>query len=137
MRNLRAVATTDEQQNLITDLFEKITIWDLKVDEVTATERDDGKFDVTIDISSTKFEADGEGRQTEVPLDMPIDIGIFTKSPAKVTEGEEHVLHFEKHSIQSGEMSLSFVVDEMPSHVGIDPYNKLIDRNSDDNIEAL
>jgi ABC-2 type transport system permease protein len=137
LRNLRAVASTEEQQNLITDLFEKITIWDLKVEEASATERDDGRFDVSIEISSTKFEADGEGRQTEVPLDMPIDIGIFTQSPAKVTEGEDHVLHFEKHSIQSGELSLSFVVDEMPSHVGIDPYNKLIDRNSDDNIESL
>ncbi len=25
----------------------------------------------------------------------------------------------------------------MPSYVGIDPYNKLIDRNSDDNVEQV
>ena len=68
---------------------------------------------------------------------MPIDIGIFTKNPDDVTEAEEHVLLFDKHSVTSGSATFEFVVDEMPSHVGIDPYNKLIDRNSDDNLKAL
>ena len=54
-----------------------------------------------------------------------------------MTEGDEHVLYFEKHQIRSGERSLTFVVDQLPSHVGIDPYNKLIDRNSDDNLEKV
>ena len=137
LRNLRAQATNDAQQSLITDLFEKITLWDLKIEEATAAAREDGKYDVTITVAATKFEADGYGRQTEVPLDMPIDIGIFTKHPDKVTEGDEHVLYFEKHQIRSGERSLTFVVDQLPSHVGIDPYNKLIDRNSDDNLDTV
>jgi ABC-2 type transport system permease protein len=137
LRNLRAVATTDAQQDLITDMFERITIWDMKVAEATAAERDDGRFDVTINVTAAKFEADGEGQQVEVPLDMPIDIGIFTENPDKVFEGEEHVLLFEKHPIRSGEAEFTFVVDEMPTHVGIDPYNKLIDRNSDDNIDTV
>ena len=68
---------------------------------------------------------------------MPIDIGIFTKDPDDVTEGDDHVLLLDKHRVQSGESTFEFVVDEAPSHVGIDPYNKLIDRNSDDNLKAL
>ena len=88
-------------------------------------------------VAVTKFEADGGGQQTEVPLDMPIDIGIFTKNPDNVTEGEEHVLLFEKQQIRSSTSMLTFVVDDMPSYVGIDPYNKLIDRNSDDNVEQV
>ena len=90
-----------------------------------------------MEIEATKFEADGQGEQTEIPLDMPIDIGIFTMNPDKVTEGEEHVLLFEKHRIQSGSSTLEFVVDDMSSHVGVDPYNKLIDRNIDDNLEKV
>ena len=62
---------------------------------------------------------------------------MFSKNPDDVTEGGEHVLLLEKRRIQSGEMTFELVVDEAPSHVGIDPYNKLIDRNSDDNLEAL
>jgi len=137
LRLLRAEATTEAQHDLITDMFENITLWDLKVDEATVAARDDGRFDVTINIEAEKYVADGEGQQTEVPLDMPIDIGIFTKNLDDVFEGDDHVLLFEKHQIKSGESTLTFVVDEIPSHVGIDPYNKLIDRNSDDNVETV
>jgi ABC-type transport system involved in multi-copper enzyme maturation permease subunit len=135
--NLRAQAVTDEQQELITDMFERITLWDLKVEEASVTERDDGRFDVTIDVSANKFEASGSGEQTEIPLDMPVDIGIFSTNPDDVTEGDEHVLMLDKHRVKTGQMSFEFVIDERPSHVGIDPYNKLIDRNSDDNLKAL
>jgi hypothetical protein len=137
LRNLRAQATTEVQQKIITDLFEKITLWNLKVDEATISERDDGKFDVTVNIEAAKFYADGEGRQEEAPLDLPIDIGIFSEDLDDVTEGDDHVIYFEKHPIRSGAGTLTFVVDERPSHVGIDPYNKLIDRNSDDNVKAV
>ena len=37
----------------------------------------------------------------------------------------------------SGGQQFIFLVDERPTHVGIDPYNKLIDRNSEDNISTL
>jgi hypothetical protein len=137
IRHLRAQATTDEQQALITDLFERITLWDLKVEESTVSERGDGRFDVSIKLAASKFEASGSGEQTEVPLDMPIDIGIFSQNPDDVTDGDEHVLLLEKHRVATGETTFDFVVAERPSYVGIDPYNKLIDRNSDDNLKAL
>ena len=31
-------------------------------------------------------------------------------------------------------MRIELIVDEQPLYVGIDPYNKLIDRDSDDNL---
>jgi len=134
IRHLRAEATTQAQQDLITDLFEKIVLWDMKVEDSQVTALENGQYEVTIDVSAVKFEADGEGQQTEVPLDMAVDFGIFSSNPDDVTEGDEHVLLFEKRKVSSGEQSLVFVVDSVPSHVGIDPYNKLIDRNSEDNI---
>ena len=137
IRHLRSQTTNEEHLALITDLFERITLWDLKVEEATVNERSDGRFDVSITVSATKFEADGAGAQTEVPLDLPIDIGIFSEDPDDVTEGGEHVLLLEKHRVRTGEMTFELVVDEEPSHVGIDPYNKLIDRNSDDNLKGL
>jgi hypothetical protein len=139
IRHLRAEAATEDQQALITDLFEKIVLWDLKVEEAVVSEREDGAFDVAVTIASARLEADGEGRETEVPMDMPVDIGIFSQDPDDVVagEGSAHVLHFEKHRLTGGEQQFSFIAQERPSHVGIDPYNKLIDRNSDDNIKAV
>ncbi len=29
------------------------------------------------------------------------------------------------------------MIDDMPSYVGVNPYNKLIDRNSDANVEQV
>ena len=84
-----------------------------------------------------KFEEDLFKIATEVPLYLPIDIGIFSKNPDDVTQGDEHVLLLEKHRVQDGNLTFELIVDEEPSHVGIDPYNKLIDRNSDDNLKAL
>jgi ABC-type transport system involved in multi-copper enzyme maturation permease subunit len=137
IRHLRDQATTDAEQALITDLFERIVLWDLKVEQASVRERDDGRFDVTIEASASKFEADGSGAQTEIPLDMMIDVGVFAENPDDVTEGGDHVLLLEKQRVTSGSMTFDIVVDDRPSHVGIDPYNKLIDRNSDDNLKAL
>ena len=39
----------------------------------------------------------------------------------------------EKRDIADGDSSITLIVDEAPYEVGIDPYNKLIDRVSDDN----
>ena len=32
---------------------------------------------------------------------------------------------------------VAFIVDEKPTFAGIDPYNKLIDRNPEDNLIAV
>ena len=137
IRNLRAVAETEAQQDLISDLFERITIFDLSVKEAEVSETDDGKFDVALTISARKMEADGEGREEEIPLDMNIDIGLFTMHPGDETFGEAEVIHLDKQRIMTGESKIEFTVDRRPQHVGIDPYNKLIDRNTDDNLKVV
>jgi len=119
---------------LIQDLFEKIVLFDLRATDLEVTERSDGRFDVTLTVEARKLEADGDGAETEVPLDYMIDIGVFTEHPDDVTEGSDHVLVLEKHQVHDGENIFEFIVDEAPAVAGIDPYNKLIDRNSDDNL---
>jgi hypothetical protein len=39
--------------------------------------------------------------------------------------------------VAGGEQKLAFVVEREPKWVGVDPYNKRIDRNSDDNLTAV
>lgn len=133
---LRAEAGPDYDE-LITDFFQKIVLLDLKVTEAKAVPLGDGTFEVTMDIEAAKFEADGAGSQTKVPLDYKIDIGIFTKNLDKTFDGSAHVLFLEKRRINADTLQFKFIVDEEPKYVGIDPYNKLIDRNSDDNVKAV
>jgi len=43
------------------------------------------------------------------------------------------ILHFHKRDA-SDDATITFVVDQKPTRAGIDPYNKLIDRNPEDNM---
>ena len=38
---------------------------------------------------------------------------------------------------RSGAQEITVTVDRKPAFVGVDPYNKRIDRNSDDNLSAV
>ncbi len=133
---LRAVAGP-EHQDLITDLFEKIVIYDLKVTETEVAEVDDG-FEVTMTVSAAKFEADGAGQETEVPLQQLLDVAVFAEDPEELGDDDlPPALHFEQLPITGGEQTFTFTVSEQPGRVGIDPYVKMIDRNPDDNVKYL
>lgn len=133
----RAEAKTEEDQALITDLFERITLYDLKVTEPTATRRADGKWDVTLPIEAKKFYVTGEGIEKETPLNERIEIGLFTAEPGQHAFDESHVLCMERHPIRSGTQVLKFVSDRQPLYAGVDPYNFYIDRDSANNVSPV
>jgi len=121
-----------QNASLITDLFEKITIFDDRVASVSAKKRDDGKYDVTLSLHAGKTYVDGIGKESKATFDVPVDIGVFAKSPDG-QEQNEKVLFLEKRMVADGDSSVTVTVDGEPYEAGIDPYNKLVDRVSDDN----
>ncbi|SFS77851.1 M1 family aminopeptidase [Brevundimonas viscosa] len=133
---LRAEAPADKQA-LITDLFEKITLYDVKTTGATAIRRADGRWDVAVTVEARKLYADGEGAETEAPLNESFDVGLFTAEPGKGVFDEADVILVERRPIRSGTQTLRFVVDREPKFAGADPFNKWIDRNSDDNVRAV
>jgi aminopeptidase N len=129
----RAEAPADKQP-LITDLFEKITVYDLQAKAMTVKRRPDGRFDVALTVDAKKFYADGRGRQSEAPLAETIDIGLFDKKPADAGFGPRDVVMMTKLPVRSGAQTLRFVADRAPTFGGLDPYVTIIDRNADDNV---
>ena len=136
---LRDQAGDDPQaQRLITDLFEKITLYDLKTKTAVASKRPDGRYDVTLTVDARKVYADGKGKETPAILqDEIFDIGVFTAEPGKKGFSSKDVLYFQTRPIHSGVQSFTVTVDKPPKFAGLDPYNKRIDRNSDDNDIAV
>ncbi|HYR11209.1 MAG TPA: M1 family aminopeptidase, partial [Longimicrobium sp.] len=130
---LRAQARTAEEQALITDLFERVTLYHLQAIQPTAVRRADGRWDVTVPVEAKKFYVDGKG-ETETPLAERIEIGLFTAEPGRDAFDPSHVVVLERRPIRSGRQVLRFVTDRKPTHAGIDPYNFYIDRNSADNV---
>ena len=133
---LRAEAPADKQA-LITDLFEKITLYDVKTTSATAAERPDGRWDVTLVVEARKLYADGQGVETEAPLNETFDIGVFSAEPGKPGFEPANVLAMERRVLRSGTQTYRFITATRPTHAGVDPYNKWIDRESDDNVEPV
>jgi aminopeptidase N len=135
---LRAEAGPEHQQ-LITDLFEKITLYDLKTRSAKAAKRADGRWDVTLTIEAKKAYADGQGKETPVaiPPGELFDIGVFTAEPGEPGFSSKDVQSLRAQPLRSGVQTVTVTVDKPPRFAGVDPYNKQIDRNSDDNAIAV
>ena len=131
----RAEAPADKQQ-LITDLFEKITLYDLKATGLVVKKRPDGRFDVRLTVSARKLYATGKGHEDETPIREreSFDVGLFTAKPGDGGFGRRNVVLFRPTPLKSGAQVLEFVTDKAPTFGGIDPYNKYIDRDSNDNV---
>jgi ABC-2 type transport system permease protein len=132
MAAIRAEAPADKQA-LITDLFERITLYDIKTKSASVKKRADGKFDVTVTLEAKKMYADGKGKETPASLNEAMDIGLFTAEPGKKDFKAGNVVLYERRPIRSGVQTLTFTVSKAPKFAGIDPYNTVIDRNGDDN----
>jgi ABC-2 type transport system permease protein len=64
-----------------------------------------------------------------MPTDDQIDVGVFTGT-------KEHLnpLYLKKQHFTQNTTTIEVEVSEPPTYAGIDPYNKLIDRNPEDNL---
>ncbi|MEO7026238.1 MAG: M1 family aminopeptidase, partial [Caulobacteraceae bacterium] len=133
---LRAWAPPDKQ-NLITDLFERITLYDLRALNATARHRADGRWNVNLTVRATKLYADGLGRERPAPMDETVDIGLFTARPDSRGFGPGKIVAFEKRPIHSGVQTLAFVTDRRPAFAGIDPYADLIQRDVEGSLTAV
>ncbi|MGZ9100183.1 MAG: hypothetical protein ACXW3O_10805, partial [Brevundimonas sp.] len=57
--------------------------------------------------------------------------------PGKGAFDEDDVVLLERRPIRSGVQTLRFVATRQPRFAGVDPYNKWIDRDSNDNVRAV
>jgi len=121
-------ATPPELQYMVDDMFNSIVLYENKATSAKATQ-EGGKYKVTLQVETAKRKADGSGNETPVTINDVIDVGVFSGT-------KEHLkkLYLEKQRFNTDKSTIEVVVDEKPTFAGIDPYNKLIDRNPEDNL---
>jgi len=148
--------TPDSLQYTIKDMFETITVYDNEVQKATYKKLSNGKYQVDIEFKVAKYRTDEKGKRSyedvkgqtlkeeiskkpinSLPLNDYIDIGVFGKKKKHGKHDIDHQIYLVKHKIDKIHNTVSVVVSEEPIEVGIDPYNKLIDTNSDDNRKGL
>ena len=84
-------------------------------------------------LNCIKYLADSLGNEQQLVIADYIDVGVFKKDE----NGEDKLIYLKKHKIEKEETVLSLIVDEKPTSAGIDPINKLIDRNPGDNVKPV
>lgn len=124
-----------EQHALIDDFFTRITLLENKVQEVSYRQNPDGTYLVKIEADLKKLYSDGQGVETEAPLDAWLDVGVFGEETVDGKK-KEKVLFFEKRQVKTGRAVFEVTVAEKPVKAGVDPYNKWVDRNSNDNLKS-
>jgi hypothetical protein len=136
--SLRAV-TPDSLRYLVRDLFETITLYELKTDSIVVNDTTDGRFKVDIFGSTKKLLADSVGLETELPMSDWIEIGLFRNAAKTDTLADKNGIPvlLQKYRLSSGAQHLTVVTSERPIRGGIDPLHKLIDRKVDDNTTGV
>jgi aminopeptidase N len=121
-----------QYQDLITDFFDKITLFDDRMVSASAKKLPDGKYQVTLHLRAAKYYADGKGKESKAKLGIPIEVGVFAKA-ADGEEQDEKPLYLAKLPVRDGESTITVIVDGKPYEAGLDPFNELVDRVSGDN----
>jgi ABC-2 type transport system permease protein len=121
--------TPDTLQYLVTDLFESITLYDNIAHQCYFEKSSSDHYEIFLKIGARKVLADSVGRETEMPLNDWIDIGIYGED----REGNDKLIYLRKHKITAKEQVINLSVRGRPVRASIDPLHKLIDRHPDDN----
>tara|TARA_B100000780_G_scaffold96922_1_gene67608 strand:- start:840 stop:2591 length:1752 start_codon:yes stop_codon:yes gene_type:complete len=150
--------TPDSLSYIIKDMFETITLYSNRIIDAKTTELENGKYQVDIEFEVSKYRNDENGRKyygekvgdtlthktdkmnkpiLSVSLSDYIDIGVFANEQVDGKDGKEKVLYLQKHKITAINNKITIILNEKPLEVGVDPYNKLIDTQSDDNRRTL
>ena len=141
-------ATPDSLRYLVSDLFEKVTLYDNKVTDTKSTDLGNGKYRVDIEFQVSKYRSGEQGKRIfneegqqpltdeetkSLPLADYVEVGLFGYD----ANGNEENVYLKKHKVSAINNKVSIVIDHKPTEVGIDPYNKLIDADMEDNRMAL
>src|SRR5262249_4889950 len=103
-----------------------------KVVSAVASTTPDKKNKITLVVDTAKKKSDGSGNETDMPLNDVIEVGVFSGTKENLKP-----LYVEKRRFSTDHSTIEVEVSEKPTLAGIDPYNKLIDRNPEDNLIAV
>jgi len=132
-------ATPDSLQGWLTDNFEKLTLYDNRITKAEAKSIGNGSYSVKLYVKSATEYYDKTGKElAKGKAPVVVDIAILTDD-GKNKDGmtTKVPLYMQKRSLLPGNHVIEVTVKGKPVKAGIDPYNKLIDRVSDDNLVTV
>lgn len=129
----------DSLKYSVEDGFKEIVLYENRVTEAKTKKLDNGKYETTFTVDSKKIYYTDSGKEDRTDDKTNyIEVGLFGED---IIDDQEVPLknpfYLERRWLKSGENTFTIITNEKPLKAGIDPYNKLIDRNSDDNLKTV
>ena len=122
-----------EYHSEISDIFEHITTWHLTAEKAVCEALANGQWKLTATVDAHKWRTGGWGRQTEVPMDTPVQLTAFTGRGFD----RSTLLATETRRLPSGRSQITMQLNARPDRFGIDPYLLLPDPNPHDNLVSV
>jgi len=116
--------TPAAKQALVTDLFERIVIYDNRIQSATATAMGNGRWQLDVTVKLAKSESDATGKESARQYDEDVELAVF--------DGKRQLQTVRKR-LPSGVSHVRLVVNAKPGEVALDPRHLLIDRIQADN----
>jgi len=110
--------TPDSMQYVISDLFEKITLFENKVNSAEYVKVSDKEYTVTLELASKKLSADTLGTETQATLNDWIDVGVYGEGE----NGKDKLIYLKKHRFVGEKKNLVITVKEEPKKSGHRPH---------------
>lgn len=122
-------STPDSLQYLVTDLFERIIFLENRIQNAKVNEQIDGSFELTVELTTEKYEADTNGLLQPIPIQDWIELAVYGTDD----DGGETELYRQMHKFDENASRIIIKLNQPASRVVIDPASILMDRNMDDN----
>ena len=130
--------TPDSLKYKVDDGFKEIVLYENRVMNSKTKALDNGKWETTFTVNSKKIYYDNTGKEDKIDDKKNlVDVGLFGEDVIKDGVAIKNPLYFKLKWLKHGDNTFTVVTDVKPLKAGIDPYNKLIDRNSDDNLKNV
>ena len=112
----------------VDEMFKQVITYTSKIESVSSRKISGKSYEVTFEVSSSKFRENSKGKQTLIANDTTIDIGIYDEN------GKLTVRSF---PITKNRMKGKILVSEIPVSIIIDPNLTNIDTFPEDNEKEI
>ncbi|MDX1719577.1 MAG: M1 family aminopeptidase, partial [Salegentibacter mishustinae] len=130
--------TPDSLKYKVEDGFKEIVLYENRVIDAKTKALDNGKWETTFTVNSKKIYYNDEGKEDRIDDKRNlVDVGLFGEDVVKDGVTIKNPFYFKLKWLEPGDNTFTITTNEKPLKAGIDPYNKLIDRNSEDNLKTV
>lgn len=112
----------------IDELFKKIVTYSAKIESVSSKKSAVGKYEITFEVSISKFSEDGKGKQTMIKNDDNLDVAVYD------VNGKQSVQAF---SIVNNKVKGKMTLTSKPESIEIDPNLMIMDTFLEDNSKEI